>query len=308
MIYQAVDEYLQYGVITTTKIKGEAEISFPTITICSTNDKNIKASIIECNQGRTTRDCSLENLSIIIIQGKSCIQLNTGTNNLELFKAIGESYKYGYRIFVYNHFESEIEFSFTNNGYTISYFDIIEKLYPGQETSIILSKTNQIALGPPYSQCFDKKDYRKNICIEDCITKVITNICGCKSSIECGYPNNMSTFCEDVFKNNISTTVFQCRLNCPVECNQVTFPFNRVDVLLNLNQNEFDKFKSNISAKFNTTGISDEQIRKRLTYLKIYMGKLETTEITQSPSMTESSLIANVGGHLGKYFNFFQNR
>ena len=34
-IYQTVDQYLQYGVITTTKINREAEMTVPAITFCS---------------------------------------------------------------------------------------------------------------------------------------------------------------------------------------------------------------------------------------------------------------------------------
>ncbi len=62
-------------------------------------------------------------------------------------------------------------------------------------------------------------------------------------------------------------------------------------------KNEYDEF---VGVKLNTSKFSDEEIKKRITMLSIYFDKFETTEITQSPSITPTSLIANVGGLLGK--------
>ena len=52
--------------------------------------------------------------------------------------------------------------------------------------------------------------------------------------------------------------------------------------------------------------MSEDQLRKIITQLSIYFGKLETAEITQSPSMTSTNFVGNVGGLLGKIKSFIQ--
>ncbi len=45
--------------------------------------------------------------------------------------------------------------------------------------------------------------------------------------------------------------------------------------------------------------MNDDQFKKRITLLYIFFGKLETTEISQSPNMSPADLVGNVGGLLG---------
>ena len=110
--------------------------------------------------------------------------------------------------------------------------------------------------------------------------------------------------------SNRNEFFLKCNQECPVECNQVSFPLNRVDVGWNFFKNtvDFDSkanrsltyYKAKVSEKFNISDKSDDEIKKCLTRIYIYFNKLETIEITQSPSITTTSLIANVGGLLGK--------
>ncbi len=64
-------------------------------------------------------------------------------------------------------------------------------------------------------------------------------------------------------------------------------------------------YKSTASKRFNISGMTDDQFKKRLSLNSIFFRKLETTKITQSPSMTLTSLVANVGGLLGKSLYYF---
>jgi len=73
-----------------------------------------------------------------------------------------------------------------------------------------------------------------------------------------------------------------------------------MDVEWELEAEYIDYYKTKVSKKFDITGITDDQFSKRITKIHIYFSKLETTKITQSPSMTLTKLIANVGGLLGK--------
>ncbi len=302
MIYFVVDQYLKFDVITTISIKSETEIAFPSVTICLENNTRINDMIIECRQGQSLLNCTTSKLTV---STKKCIQLNSGTNNSELFKAIGTGDIYAYRMLIYNPFESDIRFAVTDNGDKVAYNDIIEQLYSGEETSIILSKTSQTVLGPPFSQCNPKLGYRKADCVENCYQKAVCEKCSCQSPEQTDdVISDSQTICSSSSNDTYYTILLKCRLECPAKCNNVAFPFNRIDVELELDTTTLDRYKSNTSAKFNTTGLSDQKFMNRLTFLKIYFHKLETTVITQSPYMSLSSFIANVGGLMGSISYF----
>jgi len=104
----------------------------------------------------------------------------------------------------------------------------------------------------------------------------------------------------------------QCSLTCPAECVQINFELDRMDVEWDSTytfEESFDDYKSQASKKFNISGMTDDQFNKRLSLNSIFFSKLETTKITQSPSMTLTSFIANVGGLLGQsLYYFFKNQ
>ena len=127
----------------------------------------------------------------------------------------------------------------------------------------------------------------------------MSEICGCAYPAKCGYLSSWNKECQDAYNYNNTPIQLHCSLQCPVECNQISFEFNRADVEWDISQSDLNKYKPNISAKFNITEMSDERIAKRMTRLNIYFGKLQTTEISQSPSMTSTNLVGNVGGLLG---------
>ncbi len=122
--------------------------------------------------------------------------------------------------------------------------------------------------------------------------------CSCEYPGGCNAGQLKSEKCRNAKIYNISTIKSHCRYQSPVECNQVKFALNRVDI--DLKRGSIDSYKDKISHKFNISGMSDDTIRGRLAFLSIYFEQLETTEITQSPSMTTTNLFGNVGGLLSK--------
>jgi len=137
-------------------------------------------------------------------------------------------------------------------------------------------------------------------CVEDCFRKNMSEICGCAYPAGCGVYSDRTKECMDAYRYNRSAIESNCNLQCPSECNQFSFAINR-HVVGDISQGLLDYYyKPIISVKFNTTGQTDEEIKKRISQLAIYFGRLETTEITQSPSMTSTNLVGNVGGLLGK--------
>jgi len=89
-IYQAVDQYLLFGVVTTTKINRDSEMILPSITICSNYDP--QDMILTCDYGPEFDDCNWNNFTFHNRFGDqvNCLQLNYGTNKTGLIKAEGE--------------------------------------------------------------------------------------------------------------------------------------------------------------------------------------------------------------------------
>ncbi len=270
MIYQSVDQFLQFGVITTTKIIKNIEITFPMITICSRYHR-IHKMITECNQGREKIKCKMTNTTVGLWK---CIQLNTGTDNSELFKTIGEDYRYGYEIRINNNFSDEIKIAVTVNNVPVAQFDLKETIYPGLRTHFVLSKTIQKALGPPFSECNETVGYSYQNEVVNCFNNGMSKMCGCKYPVNCGFDaNNQTKICDNALNQNSSSIILQCRKDNHIECNQISYSLIRRDIYSDV---------------------------KTTTLLFIYFERIETVEITQTPSMTITNLVSELGGLLGK--------
>jgi len=217
-----------------------------------------------------------------------CAQLNYGTNFTELQKAKGAGSRYGYRFIVYQPDGTNPELAITDNRARVVSKELKEYVYPGLVTNLVVSKTVQTALGPPHSDCNGSTDYRQVNSIEECYKEAMAE-CSPHWSEEC--------------VNNQSEIETKCNQKCPVECNQVSFQSYRVDYGWLIANSILDNYKLKIEKKFEISEDSDDQISKRMTYITVYFDKLETTVITQSPSMSLTSLIGNVGGLLGKSFH-----
>ena len=137
-IYQAVDQYLQYGVITTTKINRETQMTMPAITFCS-YEGNTKDMIIQCDYELVPgKACNWNNLTLYDWYGGqyNCIQLNHGTNLTELYKVEGKGWQYGYSIAFYIPPYSFINFAVTDNSARVVEEEVREIVIPGQLTKI----------------------------------------------------------------------------------------------------------------------------------------------------------------------------
>jgi len=271
---------------TMTEIERETQITFPDIIICSP---------------AFYRSCEINYLKLYDISSTpiECVQINFGANNTKLELAKDTGLMNGYRILLYN--PQEILLTITNNNVKPVFDEVQEILYPGQFTDIAITKIVKTLLGPPYSKCNESTHYREANCIEKCIGSTITSKYGCKFPEECS-PNNYTLWIEESKSKELK---LQCNEICPAECNQIKFEINRVDV-------EFDEIRFNeagpvqpivwkeIISKIIPKEMSDDQFRKKLTNMFIYFKNMETTRITQSPSMTMTILIGNIGGILGK--------
>jgi len=318
LIYQAVDQYLAFGVITTTKIKNEKEMILPAITFCAANETDheiipiiqdmvLQTLLINGRSGpmlnfRQSDPTDLEIFDYHLFKNVTCIQLNFGTDTETLTKVAGDGLFHGYLVDFFLPLNTTLYFVITDNNARVVYGEVNEIVFPGQASYIALSKTNQTALGPPYSDCVDTVNYRQMTCTEDCVKKNMSDACGCEYPLGCLNRNEWNVVCSNN-NANYNTVLFKCKLRCPVECNQITYSYNRINNELNIEQElvalHAENYKYMIEKKFKSPNMSLDKFKKRLARLYIYFDRLETTEITQSGSMSLTSLIANVGGHLG---------
>ncbi len=292
MAYQTVEQFTKYEVNTMTKIKRETEITYPVFTVCSKNN-SMQNLIVNCRHIKNdTKACQIQYLSLFneYSYQKHCFQLNSIINQTEPVKTKGDGWQNGYEIFLENPLDDFITLTVKNNNVKAIRDEETLTIYRGHETDIVLSRRVQTVLGPPYSQCNDSAEYSQVNCIEDCFSAGMSKLCGCRYPDGCSLNFNC--------KHNISIKI-QCELDCPDECYQISYPFNRVDIKLEADNLDL-KLLNKVTSKFNQSEMSTENILKRMTLLYIYFQKLETTEITQSPSMSIIDLIADFGGHLGK--------
>jgi len=299
LVYQAIDQYCQFDVITMTKIHRQKEMTLPAVTICSQNE-NTYDMIIECREPSWT-DCKMNNLTLygrMYNENKYCVQLNSGINVTE--KQSKEGYDYGYYLTLFQPKNTDLNLAITDNSARVVSEEVREYVYPGEETDVVLSKTVQTALSLPYSNCDESTNYRQVNCIGDCFDKAMAKLADGRFELYClPYWSNYSVECQSAY-NHSSEIESKCEQECPDECKQVSFQSKRVDIGLDIDNYTLNNYKSLITRKFNISEDRDEEIKKRITFLYIYFDKLETTEITQSPSISLTSLIANVGGLLGK--------
>jgi amiloride-sensitive sodium channel subunit alpha len=304
LIYQAVDQYSQFDVITMTKIKGEPNLAMPAITFCSP-DNNTYDMIIACID-RSGKDCKMNNLTLYdrYYHPLYCVQLNNGKNVTELQSNAGIAYF----LTLYQPKHTDLSLAITDNNARVILNEASVNVYPGYETDLVLSKTVKTILGPPYSNCYLSTDYRQVNCIEDCDKKAMIEACGCGYDKVCQLSDQTPKICYDAYYYP-SGILSKCNQECPVECNQVSFQTKRVDIELDIDNDVVHYYKSTLTEKFNISEYTDDEFKKRVTRMYIYFDKLEITEITQSPSISLTSLIANVGGLLGiEFYSFVLSR
>ncbi len=275
-------------------------MNLPAVTFCS-SDAHTYDMIIDC-QGPLNHGCKTKNMIIHekVYNKLHCVQLNYGTDVTELQKATGEGHTHGYSLVVYQPTNTSARLNLIDNSARVVYREVKEYVYAGQQTEYILSKIVQTSLGPPYSNCNESTEYRQVNCIKDCYREAMTKICGCEYPAECEHHwSNLSHECQYAHKNSVEIES-KCYQVCPVECNEVSFQLDTFDIGWNMDEQELVYYKLRVSKKFNISEYSDDELKKRMSRLFIHFDKLETTEITQSPSISLTSLISNVGGLLGK--------
>jgi len=152
--------------------------------------------------------------------------------------------------------------------------EITKPILPCGVIELSLKKTQQKALGKPFTSC-DKDstsfigpngvsyNYRQTNCIDEC---------------------------------NKNKTI-DCKAICPLECDQTIFDITRLTINKSLTPDGFAKCRHKLKGKI--PEMTDSELNLRSLVLFVYFERLEYTMITQTPSMTVIDLVSSIGGLMG---------
>ena len=317
VVGKAISQYNSFSFSTMTVITREESLNMPSITICS--EGNIQDMLLYCVLGSTTKLCIQDNLTRFVefynvIESfaieMNCVRLNFGSINndkITLQQSFGDGWMYGFEMIMY--LNRNAYFGITDNSELIVDSEINNDLSPdSMMNDISLTKISQKRLGKPYSKCKDSEQsemknsmhqYRQVNCIQDCYYQIMNKKCGCPLFPQSCPLLNSSDECKSAY-NNRTIIQSECKKECPLECNKVIFQKTRLNTKWHTSHDEIDQYKENyLSTRFNISGLTDDDIAKKLAYAYFYFDVIETTEIIQIPSMTPLDLVATVGGILG---------
>jgi len=167
-----------------------------------------------------------------------------------------------------------IQYAINDNNDLVVESELKKPLLPGGVIELSLKKTEQKALGKPYTPC-DKNstvyvdsngvsyNYRQANCIDQC-------------------PKNETS---------------DCKAKCPLECDRTSFDMTRLALNLSLKTDELEKHKQKLKGKI--PEMSDSEFNRRSLVVYVYFERLEYTMISQTPSMTIIDLVSSIGGLMG---------
>ena len=272
--------------------------------------------------------CSAENFSWYFdLNNGNCIQFNTGLSGNE----IKESNKPGSRnglslIFFSSEPENKYSSSFTH-GFKVYIHNRSLSPSPAEAINIQPSKSTDIAIKRtfihkepyPYSSCIHlssfesifyeyfksvNKTYRQADCFELCLQNNIMKNCSC---YDYSYPRINNSFSPCFTKPEILCTIYQynyfrrfkmseeCLKLCPLECDSVKYD-------VSMSSLDFpSKFVFDIYKNFGLFNGTFESFKQNLLQVNIFYPSLTYTKISESPKMSITDLLSNLGGTLGLY-------
>ena len=156
--------------------------------------------------------------------------------------------------------------------------ELKKPLLPGGVIELSLKKTEQKALGRPYTLC----DKNSTVYIDS-------------NGVSYKY---RQTNCFDQCNKN---KTMDCKATCPLECDQTVFDMTRLALNLSLSTDELEKHRQKLKGKI--PEMSDGEFNRRSLVIFVYFERLEYTMITQTPSMTVIDLVSSIGGLMGNENN-----
>ena len=262
----------------------------------------------------------------------NCFQFNSGKDGTQPLKEtrLG-GYKYGLQLFIRNLTNSNKHPNYVATGLRVfvhngSYFSssaqeiLVEK---GKQTSISIRKTITYREPWPYSECQDltyfrselydyikskKSVYRQSDCLELCMQKITIEKCKCfntllpiydKTISPCSAYNETECYLTSLL-NALNTFDTKCNLECPLECDYVTYDI-ATSTLDYPSEQFFDDLKNSLEEY---EEMSLDEFKKTHLLLNIFYPYREYTEIKEKPTTSFVDLVSNLGGALGIFLGF----
>jgi hypothetical protein len=197
------------------------------------------------------------------------------------------------------------------------------KLATGVENNLIFSKTVYEKLPKPYSDCVsDTKSYESlaseeakstltkygvyslKWCILDCslAKQLARNVITCS-----GYLNESIFIYNRCLADISNLTQFysECAKQCPVECTSIQYELKTtISKYPTEAKADFYLNSTSVLNKFPYQNVTHEQLDKSLLAINVFFNSPRVERVIESPALSLSTLIANLGGQLGLFIGF----
>lgn len=195
------------------------------------------------------------------------------------------------------------------------------KTFTGSFSNIVLSKSISTSLSQPYNDCRDSTNsvqttigremsslnmtYDRRNCFTLCRQKSIIDQIGC---YDMRYPrlfNASPCSTRDLYDRlrNLTVDLSICSDECPFSCNTVKYDWvtSYADYPTYMEFKYLDLDYNDTLEKYFSGSYSYSDVRQTVASAFVYFETMSVVEITQSPSMVLTDLIANIGGTFGLF-------
>ncbi len=274
--------------------------------------------------------------------GHKCFIFNdvTGVTNESFYQnEVGKMSGLRISFFLKNSGANTIKVFVGGKGILPKYSEI-NKLFVEQAyiMDVALSKQVSTSLPKPYNNCYDNLDisnpfdsemfrrtlannhtYRQANCYDICSFKHVTEVCQCTANTIYVNNNYAKVECFSVLGSNqdcIARVLRQVNMTslcadvCPLECSTDLFRFNSQTYEYDPDQSELREFRKKMIEANNTAVLNKDEkdfkrhLKERGIVLNIFLVDLHYEEISETPKMSGTDLISNIGGTMGN-INFF---
>ena len=290
-IYLLVDsyqQYLEFNVVTQTKINDEYPMIFPAITFCPLKfDFKEKPPFVKLNLSNVFESCTFENLTSCSIDDFieykvnygvkiiNCYQFNTGrdANNKEV--NILKSYIFGIFSGLSVTFKLSVDeflvYFVGDNLVRPIHAELTNMVQPGKMVFVGIKKTVDIKEPKPYSNCTKDIDEFFSDEVKKIIESNITyRAANCFEN--CFYENRDSNA-------SFYEKLGSCGNVCPFECQTNSFDVTKNELFLSLED-------------------------KRFLQMNFFYDNSKVSKLTQSVKTSLADFISNTGGTLGLFLEF----
>lgn len=282
-LYSQIRSYMDYDVITLVHQIEEEQVVFPAVTVCAKLKKknpielsldHIAACKFETVKCKLNTDIELFTVERGLY---SCLRYNgyskiPGSDQINAFKKVSDLDSDGF-ILKLDFDTDEFKFYIHDN-----YLNTYKKLFAytiqkGEDYIVYISKSVEKKLGEPFNHCEINNDvsYLQSNCLSQCAHQKIAKTYNC-SLVYGYYAEENLPECEKDVEEFESDFMMKCETACPRECESTTW-----------------------------NGVIRPRVANKLGYtvMKIQMGTMKDTEISQMPKTTFWDLMSSLGGTFG---------